>query len=46
MTNGIENLLKDLKPGKAAGPDGTPTWIFKTSATPLTPILQIIFIHS
>jgi len=45
-TNGIEKLLKDLKPGKAAGPDGIPTWILKTCATPLAPILQIIFTQS
>ena len=26
-TNGIQCLLHNLKPGKAAGPDSIPTWI-------------------
>ena len=35
-----------IKPGKAAVPDGIPTWILKKCATPLVPILQIIFTRS
>jgi len=42
-TNGIEHLLKNLKPGKAAGPDDIPTWILKICAVQVAPILQVIF---
>ena len=42
-TNGIEHLLKNLKPGKVAGPDDIPTWILKICAVQVAPILQVIF---
>ena len=45
-TKGIESLLKDLKPGKAAGPDEIPTWILKTCAEQIAPVLQVIFTQS
>ena len=44
--NGIEHLLKNLKPGKAAGPDDIPTWILKICAVQVAPILQVIFTQS
>ena len=40
---GIQKLLEDLKPGKAAGPDNIPTWILKKHAVQIAPILQIMF---
>ena len=39
-TNGIQKLLEDLIPGKAAGPDNIPTWILKVCAVQIAPILQ------
>ena len=42
-TNGIQKLLEDLKPGKAAGPDNIPTWILKVCVIQIAPILQIAF---
>ena len=42
-TNGIQKLLEDLKPGKAAGPDNIPTWTLKVCAVQIAPILQIVF---
>jgi len=44
--NGIVPLLKSLKPGKAAGPDSIPTWILKTCAEQVAPVLQAIFTQS
>ena len=40
---GIQKLLEDLKPGKAAGPDNILTWILKKHAVQIAPILQIMF---
>ena len=45
-TSGIKSLLKNLKPGKAAGPDNIPMWILITCAKQIAPILQIIFTRS
>ena len=42
-TNGIQKLLEDLKPGKAAGPDNIPIWTLKVCAVQIAPILQIVF---
>ena len=42
-TNGIINLLKNLKPHKAAGPDSIRPKVLKELAPSITPILQIIF---
>ena len=44
--HGIEYLLKNLKPGKAAGPNNIPTWILITCAKQIAPILQITFTQS
>ena len=44
--NGIQSLLKNLKPRKAAGPDSIPTWILKLCSTQIAPILQVIFTQS
>ena len=41
--NGIQKLLKDLRPYKATGPDGMPTFILRTAAEELVPILSLIF---
>jgi len=39
--NGIEHLLKNLKPGKAAGPDDIPAWMLNICAVQVAPILQV-----
>ena len=44
--NGIQRLLQNLKPGKAAGLDSISTWILKLCSTQIAPILQIIFTQS
>ena len=41
--NGVKKLLKDLRPYKAAGPDGIPTFILRAAAEELAPILSRIF---
>ena len=40
---GVRNLLKNLKPGKASGPDNISPRILKEMASELAPILTIIF---
>ena len=45
-TNGIINLLKNLKPHKAAGPDAIRPKVLKELAPSIAPILQIIFAKS
>ena len=40
--NGVKKLLKDLKPYKAAGPDGIPTYILRSAAEERSPILSRI----
>ena len=41
--NGVKKLLKDLKPCKAAGPEGIPTYILRSVAEELSPILSRIY---
>ena len=41
--NGVKRLLNDLKPYKAAGPDGIPTYILRSAAEELSPILSRIY---
>ena len=41
--NGIINLLRNLKPHKAPGPDGIPPRFLRDMATSIAPILTIIF---
>jgi len=43
---GIVRILQNLKPGRAAGPDDIPTWIHKTCAEHMAPVLQVIFTQS
>lgn len=44
ITNeGVEKLLKGLKPGKAAGPDGIKTKILLELSKEISPILTLIF---
>ena len=38
--NGVKKLLKDLKPYKAAGPDGIPTYILRSAAGNFSRIYQ------
>ncbi|XP_072030407.1 uncharacterized protein [Amphiura filiformis] len=45
-TNGIEKLLTALNPKKAVGPDQVSTWMLKTFASTLAPILKEIFTQS
>ena len=42
-TAGIEKLLLNLNPSKAAGPDLLPTRILKMIAKESAPIIQVIF---
>ena len=42
-TNGVEKLLKNLNPNKAAGPDGISPRVLKEFASEIAPILTIIF---
>ena len=41
--NGVKKLLKDLKPYKAAVPDGIPTYILRSAAEELSHILSRIY---
>ena len=41
--NGVQKLLEQLKPAKAAGADGIPTHILKTCAADLAPVLAQLF---
>ena len=45
-TNGVEKLLSALNPKKAIGPDQVSTWMLKSFAPILAPILQTIFTQS
>ena len=45
-TKGIQKLLQELKPGKAAGPDNIPTQILKEHALHIAPVLQVIYTQS
>ena len=45
-TNGIENLLSNLDPNKAQGPDRISPYILNYCATEISPILQVIFTQS
>ena len=40
--SGVRKLLKDLKPHKAAGPEGIPTFILRSAAEELSPTLSPI----
>ena len=44
--NGVEKLLEDIKPGKAAGPDELPARVLKESAKEISAILTMIFQRS
>ena len=44
--HGIQLLLENLVPGKAPGPDGLPTYIFKYCASEIAPILQVLYTQS
>ena len=41
--NGVKKLLKDLKPYKAAGPNGLPTYILRSAEEELSPFLSRIY---
>ena len=41
--NRVINLLRDLNPHKAAGPDSIPTYILKVAAEEIAPVLSKIF---
>ena len=45
-THGIQLLLKNLVLGKAPGPDGLTTYVFKHCASEIAPILQMLFAHT
>ena len=45
-THGIENLLGNLDPNKAMGPDKISPYILKYCAAKISPILQLIFTQS
>ena len=45
-SNGIKNLLCNLDPNKAMGPDKISPYILKYCAAEISPILQIIFTQS
>ena len=45
-TRGIENLLGNLDPSKAMGPDKISPYILKYCAAEISPILQLIFTQS
>ncbi len=42
-TNGCNKLLSNIKPHKAAGPDGVATWVLKELKDATTPVLTDIF---
>ena len=44
--NGLLKLLKNLKPGKAAGPDGLKPLLLKELGEEIVPILKIIYERS
>ena len=44
--HGIQLLLENLVPGKAPGPDGLSTYIFKYCASEIAPILQVLYTQS
>jgi len=44
--NGIEKLLQNLNPSRAAGPDNLPSQVLKHCVSQVAPILIIIFRHS
>ena len=41
--NGVKKLLKNLKPYKASGPDGIPTFIVRSTAEELAPMLSRLY---
>ena len=43
--HGIQLLLENLVLGKAPGPDGLITYIFKHCASEIVPILQMLFMQ-
>ena len=45
-TQGIQKLLQELKPGKAAGSDNISTWILKEYALHTSAVLQVIYTQS
>ena len=45
-TRGIQLHLESLVPGKAPGPDGLPTYIFKHCSSEIAPIFQVLFTQS
>ena len=45
-TQGIVKILRELKPGKSAGPDNIPTWVLKEFALLIAPVLQVIYTQS
>ena len=44
--NGIQNLLSNLDPNKAHGPDGISPYILKSCSAEIAPILEVIFKQS
>ena len=46
ITHGIENLLGNLDPSKAMGPDKISPYTLKYCAAEISPILQLIFTQS
>ena len=42
-SNGVKKLLKDLKPYKAPGPDGIPTFILRAASEELAPIRSRVY---
>ena len=40
--NGVKKLLKDIRPFKASGPDGIPTFLLRAAAEELAPMLIVI----
>ncbi len=45
-SKGVQKLLENLKPSKAAGPDQIPARLLKTFAAPLAPVLAQLFQQS
>jgi hypothetical protein len=46
ITSGVIKLLKDLNPHKATGPDCIPSFILKSAADELAPILTQLYQYS
>ena len=44
--NGVKMLLKELRPFKASGPDGIPTFILRAAADEVSPMLTLIYQRS